>query len=457
MREFKLPPLGDGVDAGIVAKVLVSPGDRVDAGQSVLEIETNKAIAEVPVDAGGIVAEVRVREGEQVQPGQVILTLNEVSAAGAEEGEKSEPAAARPKPGDAAARPDGVVASAKEEAEPEEQGAKPGEAAAAPAATDAARPSTTADAAQPQRPSGELIPAAPSTRRLARELGVDIAQVEGSGPGGRITIEDVKAKARALLAGQAASSSAPGARAAEPALPDFSRWGPVERRPLGGVRRASAAHLSAVWAAVPQVTHFEAADVTELEKLRREYGPRVEAAGGKLTPTAILLKVVAGALKAFPRFNSSLDAQTGELVYKKYYHIGVAVDTEHGLLVPVIRDVDRKSILELALELGEVAERARRRELTAEEMQGGCFTLSNLGGIGGRGFTPIVNAPEVAILGVARSRVEPVYQDGAFVPRTVMPLALSYDHRVIDGADAARFMRWVKEALEDPFLIALHG
>ena len=298
---------------------------------------------------------------------------------------------------------------------------------------------------------GANIPAAPSTRRFAREIGVDIGSVPGSGPGGRVSIGDVKAYAKRI--NERGGAHVPGA--AE--LPDFSTWGEVERKPMRGVRRKTAEHLSQAWSSIPHVTHFDKADVTDLERLRNEYAPRVEKAGGKLTPTAIILKVVAGALKRFPQFNTSVDMAQGEIVYKKYVNIGVAVDTEHGLLVPVIRHVDTKNLIELSIELTQLAQKTRDRQLTLEEMQGGCFTISNLGGIGGTGFTPIVNAPEVAILGVARSRVEPVYIDGQFAPRTLMPLSLSYDHRVIDGADAARFLRWVAEALENPFLLSLEG
>jgi pyruvate dehydrogenase E2 component (dihydrolipoamide acetyltransferase) len=240
-------------------------------------------------------------------------------------------------------------------------------------------------------------------------------------------------------------------------LPDFTTWGEVERQSMTGIRRKTAEHMAQAWATIPHVTQCAKADITELEELRQRFAARAEAAGGKLTITAIMLKVVVAALKRFPQFNASVDVAREEIVYKKYYHIGVAVDTERGLLVPVIRDVDRKSIVELAVELNQVAERARQRKTTLEELQGGTFTVTNLGGIGGTFFSPIINAPEVAILGVARSTIEAVYRDGQFVPRLMLPLALSYDHRLIDGADGARFVQWVAEALQQPFLIALGG
>jgi len=240
-------------------------------------------------------------------------------------------------------------------------------------------------------------------------------------------------------------------------LPDFSKWGEIERAALGGIRRATAKHMATAWGTIPHVTNFDKADITELEKLRKQYTSKVEAAGGKLTITAILLKIAAGALKQFPQFCTSVDMEREDIIYKRYYHIGVAVDTPQGLLVPVIRNVDQKNITELAIELNQTAEKARNRKLGLEEMQGGTFTISNLGGIGGTNFTPIINSPEVAILGVSRSRIEPVFIDDQFQPRLILPLALSYDHRLIDGADAARFLRQLVDVLENPFLLALEG
>ena len=249
----------------------------------------------------------------------------------------------------------------------------------------------------------------------------------------------------------------PGPHPTAQPLPDFGQWGEIEREPMSNVRRITAERLSHAWSTIPHVTQFDKADITDVERWRKEFGARAEAAGGKLTPTAIIVKIAAAALKVFPQFNASIDAPGNEVIYKKYCHIGVAVDTDRGLLVPVIRDVDQKNIIELAVELGQIAEKARNRKITPEDMQGGCFTISNLGGIGGTGFTPIVNPPEVAILGVARGSYEPVFADGKFAPRLLLPLSLSYDHRLIDGADGARFLRWMAEALENPFLLVLEG
>ncbi|MCZ6795820.1 MAG: dihydrolipoamide acetyltransferase family protein, partial [Planctomycetota bacterium] len=291
-------------------------------------------------------------------------------------------------------------------------------------------------------------PAALATRRLARQLGVDLHGIRGSGPAGRITQEDVKAHVKQRLRGDGA---APAPSAEAPPLPDFSEWGEIERQPLKGIRRATAQQMSLAWHVVPHVNQFDEADITELEAARRRYdGARPEGAP-KVTVTALMLKAVVAALKTFPQFNSSLDTAAGELVFKRYYHIGVAVDTEHGLIVPVIRDADRKPVVELARELGDLADRARRRKLELSEMKGGTFTVTNLGGIGGTAFTPIVNYPEVAILGMARSREVPVVRDGNVVTRRVLPLCLSYDHRVIDGADGARFVRHLVRLLEEPF------
>jgi pyruvate dehydrogenase E2 component (dihydrolipoamide acetyltransferase) len=303
--------------------------------------------------------------------------------------------------------------------------------------------------AEPER---ETAPAAPSLRRIARELGIDINEVSGTGPDGRISEDDVRNYARSIIlnaSGRAAPQPAP--------TPDFSRWGEIERKAMTGVRRKTAEHLQDAWTSIPHVTHFDSADVTELEQLRERFAKKVEEAGGKLTVTAIALKVAAEALKVFPQFNASLDAGQEEIIYKKYCHIGVAVDTDRGLLVPVIRDVDKKNILDLSVELTQVAEKARNKKLAIEEMEGGTFTITNLGGIGGTSFTPIINSPEVAILGISRASQQPVFSDGQFKPRLMLPLALSYDHRLIDGADAARFLRWVGEALQQPFLLALEG
>jgi pyruvate dehydrogenase E2 component (dihydrolipoamide acetyltransferase) len=292
-------------------------------------------------------------------------------------------------------------------------------------------------------------------RRLARELGVDIHDVGGSGPGGRITSEDVHAFAKSIITGS--REAAPPVAVAARQLPDFSKYGEVEREPMSKIRQVTARNMAAAWGTIPHVTQNDTADITELEAARKRYAKKAEDAGGKLTMTAMLLKVCASALRAFPDFNASIDTAANEIVYKKYVNIGVAVDTERGLLVPVIRDVDRKNIVELSTELTDVADKARSRKISPDMLEGGNFTLSNLGGIGGTSFTPIVYHPEVAILGVSRAVRRPVWRGDGFQPRLMLPLSLSYDHRLIDGASAARFVRWVAEALENPILLALEG
>jgi pyruvate dehydrogenase E2 component (dihydrolipoamide acetyltransferase) len=284
---------------------------------------------------------------------------------------------------------------------------------------------------------------------LARELGVDLTHVPGSAPGGRITPEDVKAFVRQ----QEAQPAARGPGLQPPPLPDFERWGPVERRPMDAVRRKTAEQMSLAWSLIPHVTQHDQADITDLEAFRKQQDGR----GPKLTITAFALKAVAIALQQFPQFNASIDTKAAQLIWKRYYHVGIAVDTERGLVVPVLRDVDKKSVLELAEELNAAAERTRQRKIQAEELRGGTFTITNLGGIGGTGFTPIVNYPEVAILGLSRSRLQPVVHEGHIVPRLILPLSLSYDHRVIDGADAARFTRRLAEMLEKPLEMLLHA
>ncbi|ADJ28077.1 2-oxo acid dehydrogenase subunit E2 [Nitrosococcus watsonii] len=448
VREFKLPELGENVESGDVAKVLVSPGDTLEKDQPVLELETDKAVVEIPSTVSGKIKELKVEIGDQVAIGQVILTLEE----GEEDIQEEAPAAkeeAKPEQDDKPSEKNAAVTGGQQPAPKvsrmearEERGIKRDEITAA--------PETTVSAP---------APATPSVRRLARELGVDIHEVTGSGPGGRISGDDVKHYVRALVSQRTTPSSAPGVVSqATPflPLPAFEKWGAVEREPMSKIRRKTAEQMSQAWT-IPHVTQHDQADITRLEQARKRLARRVEQAGGKLTLTAIALKVVAAALRAFPRFNTSIDVDAKELVYKQYCHIGVAVDAEHGLLVPVLREVDQKNIAQLAVELTELAEKARSRKIGPEEMAGGSFTITNLGGLGGSYFTPIINWPEVAILGLSRAKLTPLYREGELQPRLLLPLSLSYDHRVIDGADAVRFLRWIAEALEDPLLLSLEG
>jgi pyruvate dehydrogenase E2 component (dihydrolipoamide acetyltransferase) len=445
--EFKLPELGENIDQGDLVRLMITPGAKVSEGQPVMELETDKAVVEVPSSVTGVVKDVRVKQGEKVKVGQVIFTLEGGATAPAEKPRHapvehfSEQTAARQT----------YQAAIRAEGKTEEQALPPDKPRSLPPSF--AMPEQLGKVAGSDH--GEPVPAAPHVRRLARELGIDIHQVKGSGPGGRIGEDDVKNYSKSLLA--SATAAPRGTQFAQPDLPDFTKWGKIERVSIRGVRRKTAEHLWQAWTTIPHVTQQDHADITELEQLRAKFAPKAQEAGGKMTVTAIALKVCASALKIFPQFNASLDMAKEEIVYKQYINIGVAVDTDRGLLVPVIRDVDKKNIVELATELTQLSVKAREKKLTPEEMQGGTFTITNLGGIGGTGFSPIVNHPEVAILGLSRSSMQPVYVAGKFEPRLVLPLSLSYDHRLIDGADAARFLRWIAEAFEQPFLLSVQG
>jgi pyruvate dehydrogenase E2 component (dihydrolipoamide acetyltransferase) len=462
VTEFRLPELGENVESGDVVKILVSVGDTITLEQPLIELETDKATIEVPSSVGGVVKEIKVKAGEKVNVGQVILTVEPAGQGKPSVVEAVPKEPERPK-AEAAPRREAEkvvkVEAKKEEVRVEEESEEPVEREAEQEAV-APKPRrgevVEFTRAPPVPPAPrEVAPAGPSVRRLARELGIDVNQVSGSGPGSRVSIEDVKNYARQVISG--AREVGPARQGKTVSALDFTQWGEVERVPMSNVRRKTAQHMSSAWTHIPHVTQYDQADITELEQLRQRFSKKAEAAGGKLTVTAILLKVAASALKVFPQFNASVDMEHEEIVYKKYYRIGVAVDTDRGLLVPVIRDVDKKNMVELSTELAAAAERARNKKTTLEELQGGTFTITNLGGIGGTYFSPIVNEPEVAILGVSRSRMEPVYINGQFEPRRMLPLSLSYDHRLIDGADAARFLRWIVEALEQPFLLALEG
>jgi len=451
--EFKLPELGENISQGDLVRLMIAPGAKVSEGQPVMELETDKAVVEVPSSVSGVVKEVKVKEGEKIKVGQVIFTLEGGAAA------QPEPARARTAPVEHVSGQHGArlafQAAIRAEGKTEEQALPPDQPReAAPAFTMPVQLGKVAGTEQRQP-----VPAAPHVRRLAREVGVDIYDVKGTGPGGRVSEDDVKAFAKALLSAAAtAQQAAPRAgHFAQPQLPDFAKWGKVERVSMRGVRRKTAEHLAESWNTIPHVTQHDRADITELEQLRARFAPKAQEAGGKMTVTAIALKVCAAALKVFPQFNASIDIEKEEIVYKQYINIGVAADTDRGLLVPVIRDVDKKNIVELAVELSQFSKKARDKKLTPADMEGGTFTITNLGGIGGIGFTPIVNHPEVAILGLSRSRMEPEWINGKFEPRLILPLSLSYDHRLIDGADAARFLRWIAEAFEQPFLLSVQG
>ena len=430
--EIKLQKLGENLEGGKVLDVKVEPGATVVQGQPLVEVEAEKAAVEVLAPEAGQVTQVLVKKDDQVMVGQTLCVIDGGNGAVATKTEKKAEAAP--------VKPLAVSQTAVKPPAVSQPPPKPLAALQSPA-----KPQAALSADKP-------VPAGPATRRLARELGIDLQLVTGTAPAGRVTQEDVKTYVRQLATGLAAPSSGGGSLAAPP-LPDFERWGSVEKKPLEQVRRKTAEHLSRAWNLIPHVTQHDLADITELEAFRKSQ----EGSGPRLTITGFALKAAAIALQEFPQFNSSIDLAKGQLIFKHYVHIGIAVDTDRGLLVPVIRNVDQKTVHGLAAELTEIAQRARDKKIAVDDMRGGCFTISNLGGLGGTSFTPIVNWPEVAILGLSRARLQPVIKDGQVTPRLMLTLSLSYDHRAIDGADGARFCRRLADLLENPLKMLLHA
>ena len=431
--EIKVPDIGDFSDIPVI-EVLVTVGDTVEAEQSLLTLESDKAMMEVPAPLGGVITELRVEVGDTVSEDQVVAVMDAEEAAEAAPVESTDAPVEKQAPAVAAATPAPAP-------QPAAQGAKP-------------TPPSTGSRQSPPVPmdANTTLPAnipyaSPAVRRFARELGADLMQVTGSSLGGRIIREDVTAFVKSILTGASRPSSG-GLGFDLPPQPkvNFSRYGDIEVQAISKIQKVSGAYLHRNWVSIPHVTQNDLADITEMETYRKT---TAKEQGVKLTPLVFLIKAVVSALKAFPTFNASLDATRENLVLKKFFHIGIAVDTPDGLVVPVIRDCDQKDIFQLATELGEMSARARAGKLKPIEMQGGCFSISSLGGIGGTSFTPIINAPEVAILGVSRSSMQPKWDGEAFQPRMMLPLCLSYDHRVIDGANGARFTRYLAECLED--------
>jgi pyruvate dehydrogenase E2 component (dihydrolipoamide acetyltransferase) len=422
-RSFELPDLGEGIHEGEVLAVLVSVGQEVSEGDIILEVETDKAAVEIPSPYTGNVQEIFVKPGDIINVGDVMMSFSNGDETAEGVVQKSAPTTAEPAPIEA-------------------------EVSAIP----------------PSRKDGP-VPASPATRRLARELGVDLHRVPPTGPAGLVTAEDVRnyaEKGEDVVAATVdpevqapLAAELPPSDISIPALPDFSKWGSVERVPFRSIRRATAKQMSLAWARIPHVTSQDTIDITRLEAFRQKHKAEIEAIGGKLTLTVFALKAVATALKAYPNFNATLDTQASEIIIKQYYHIGVAVNTDSGLIVPVVRDVDRKSIKELSIELNELVQRTRDRKTKLDELQGGTFTISNAGAMGGGFFSPIINYPEVAILGMGQGRLQPVVrrkddQDYEIVPRLIMPIVLCIDHRILDGADAISFLRVIIDSLEDP-------
>jgi len=433
---IEVPALGEGVEGGSVVSISVSEGDEVKEGDTLFELETGKATVEVPAPADGVIQSLDVEEGKEVKVGDTVGTL--AGKGGAPKKKKSDdkkPAAKKK-----------TDHSQKKPAPESPKAAKPAASEPEPELKPAAK-----------RPEHAPIPASPSVRKFAREIGVDIHQVPGNGPRGRIMLEDVKAWSKQLHRQKAQAPAAAAPKAKQVPLPDFSKFGEIEKEKMNAIRRMTVEHMDTCWSTIPHVTQFDEVDVTDLEALRKSFQPKAEKAGTKLTMTAMLIKILGSALKAFPNFNASIDVENEQVIYKKYVNVGCAVDTPKGLVVPVIRGVDGKNMIEISKDLGDLAGNMRDGKINPQVLQGGCITLSNLGGLSGKHFTPIVNGPEVAILGVGRASMKPVWEDGEFVPRLMMPLSLSYDHRLIDGADGTRFMRWIVEAIEQPLLISLEG
>jgi pyruvate dehydrogenase E2 component (dihydrolipoamide acetyltransferase) len=424
-REFKLPDLGEGIHEGEIVEVFVQPGDRVKEGDPLLEVETDKAVTAIPSPFTGTVSAVRVKPGDVVTVGAVLVVFDGAAAEAAAQEDAPPPAAtektaAPPPPAPSTAEPD--------------NDSRPG--------------------VRPRPP----VPAAPATRRLARELGVDLASVEPSGPQGLVTAEDVRRHADRVTGVPEAAEQGPAPAAlptASPDLPDFSQWGPVTAEPLRSVRKATARQMALAWSQIPHVANQGEADVTRLEAWRKRQAETIAAEGGRLTMTVLAAKAAVAALRRFPQFNASLDMAGQQIIYKRYYHVGVAVDSARGLIVPTLKDVDRRSIRALSRDFADLVARARDGQTTLEELQGGTFTITNAGAVGGGHFAPIINFPQVAILGLGRAGLKPVVRRDAtaeptIVPRLIMPLVLSFDHRIADGADAIRFMQAIVAMLEDP-------
>lgn len=428
--DFVVPDLGENIETADVLEVLVKPGDMLAMDQGIIEIETDKATIEVPSNFEGKILEVKVKPGDTVKVGDVLIIVE--ATIGVQPPSKKQEVK------------DDKTLTRKPQLEP---------------ANTTIDSSGTITETQPGKIDKQppvtkgSAPAAPSVRRIAREIGVDINEIKGSGPGGRISMDDVKAHSKKLHKERKSSA---GFGIKQEALPDFTKFGETEKVGMSKIRKVTAEHLSYAWVTIPHVTQFDKADITKLEKSRKEYNSKLKPGETKLTVTAILTKIIASALKEFPQVNSSINMDTKEIIYKKYYNVGIAVDTERGLIVPVIKNVDNKSLNGIASEMNSLAGKARERKISLDELQGGCFTITNLGGIGGTSFTPVVNSPEVAILGVSRGSYEPVYKEkNTFEPRLMLPLSLSYDHRIIDGADAVRFLNWVVNALEQPLNLLL--
>jgi pyruvate dehydrogenase E2 component (dihydrolipoamide acetyltransferase) len=484
VKEVRLPELGEDIESGDVVEVLVSKGDEIEQDQSIIEVETEKAAVEIPAPFSGTVEKVEVKAGDTVKVGQTLITVE--TGEKEEEEKEGEADKARKKRDETEEKERKETEGAEEgrktesdgwreaEADVEESRSDDREEEGGQAAADEEERETGGEAKDLDKAGGgeseneewvregekkvkEIAPAGPASRRLARELGVSINDVEGSGPRGRISEQDVKNHARRVIRKAEERGGREDDSVQRPSLPDFERWGEINRRPMSALRRTAAERTGTSWALIPHVTQCDRADITQLEQDRKELSDRLERErdGAKLTVTAILIKVTALALKRFPHFNVSLDVDNQEIIHKLYVNIGVAVDTDRGLVVPVVRNADRKTLTEIAVELTDLARRARGRKLGPESMRGSNFSITNLGGLGTTNFTPLVTWPEIAVLGISRAEMVAVPEEDGFVPRLILPLAVSYDHRAVDGAAVSRFLRWIAECLEKPLKIIM--
>lgn len=444
MSIIKLPAIGENIDSIQVIKTLVKAGDTIKSDQLIFELETGKASLELPSPSGGKVTEILVKEGDIIAVGQDLIKLEKGSAKQATE----------PKENEKKEKAEAPTAEPEKEAEPPppaEDEPEPAKNTGTPHAKISEKKEEKSSSKAERKP--QRVPAAPSVRRFARETGVEINDVPGTGANGRVSVDDVKSFIKTRMQSPAAAQ----ASGALPAFPDFAKWGPIQTEKMSNVRYCTAVQIARCSEQIPMVTQFGVADITELEALRKKFAPKADAAGGKLTMATMMVKIIASALKVFPQFNTSIDVLNRKVIYKEYYNIGIAVSVDSGLYVPVLRDVDQKNMIEVAAAVSEIAQKTRDGKLGPEDLQGGCFTLSNLGNIGGTHFTPIVNYPEVAILGMGRAYPQAAFKEGKCVPSIVLPLSLSYDHRMLDGADGARFLKWITDAIEEPLLLSLEG
>lgn len=430
---FKLPGLGETIETITVVNIPVKGGDNVTEGQTLFELEGGKAVMELPSSFNGVIEKILVSEGDQVVEGQDLLVF------------VAEGTQTAPDTGDTMPAPGSEKKETIEETKTIADIQTP----------KAVEEDIIKEKAPPIRPSHIKVPAAPSVRKFAREIGINIEQVPGTGPNGRSSIEDVKTFARHLNQSKKPTPVIESVKL--PPLPNFEIWGPIDRQKMGHVRYQTAVHISRCWSQIPMVTQFGNANITKLEVLRKKHAPKAKEAGGNLTMAVMTVKIVASALKIFPNFNTSIDLDKKEIIFKKYFNIGIAVSTERGLFVPVLKNVDQKNMVQIAAEISEIAKKTREGKIKPDELEGGSFTITNLGSIAGTHFTPIVNYPEAGILGMGRSYIEAGYIDNEWKPQLVLPLSLTYDHRLIDGADGARFLKWIIEAIEDPLVLSLEG